>query len=82
MLTHIIMQYPKKLIDITINFSKKFFKYWKAVKLIMVNTGSGKIQLSLKTLNFSMATNTVSYIPCNDRFALFTVEQILPGIQV
>lgn len=55
MLTHII--------DITINFIKKFFKYWKAVKLIMVNTGSQKIELPLKALNFSLATSTISYIP-------------------
>ena len=59
MLTHFIIQYLKAaFIHITTNFMGKIFKYWKAVKLIVVAINFPNSNFHLKALFFPLATNT------------------------
>lgn len=62
-------------IDITTKFIRNFFKYWEAVKLMVIDTSIPKTWNFLKSLKFSLATHTVSVFL--DRITLSTFEQMI-----
>ena len=80
MLTYFVIGYiyKKKItfVKLTIHWIKNVFKYWKPVKLMVVNTSLQHSNFHLKVQILSVATNIVSCFSWGDRFTMFIFKKV------
>lgn len=66
--THLLISPPISL--------ENSLKFWEAVKLTMAYINFPKIQISFKSSNFSLATNTLLCFLYSDRLILFIFKKM------